>query len=277
MVALVPEILRCRQRRSHEHQWRWLMFWLHLGFVPYRDNRLNTKWQHLLVRQDGSTAHVDASRFGAPVQQRSDSDFRFSAGLACFSKFRDNSRICLLPHACIWRYGCYNQWLEKSIKTWSVLLQLNCKAYNATLGPAKRWIFKRATAKYLFGRARCGVQSNSVAINHLFTCMFEINCNIHPYDRLNLTNAPIGPIRMGHKITKAEIKQMRISFGFVQEEHSKDLSLSCHDWVEAGKPIRRKKPNKYRVQFRLSKGKAGKRVITNHIFVINFLIMFFCG
>jgi hypothetical protein len=66
---------------------------------------------------------------------------------------------------------------------------------------------KRVTAKNLFGRARCGVQSNNVAINHLFTRMFEINCYIHPNDRLNLTNAPIGPIRMDHKITKAKIKQ----------------------------------------------------------------------
>ena len=44
--------------------------------------------------------------------------------------------------------------------------------------------------------------------------MFEINCYIHPNDRLNLTNTPIGPILMGHKITKAEIKQLRISYGF---------------------------------------------------------------
>jgi hypothetical protein len=70
---------------------------------------------------------------------------------------------------------------------------------------------KRATIRYLFGGARCGVQSNNVAINHLFTRMFEINCYIHSNDRLNLTNAPIGPIRMDHKITKAEIKQLPIS------------------------------------------------------------------
>ena len=142
----------------------------------------------------------------------------------------------------------------KIYKNLKISVQHNRKSYHATLGPAKRWIDKVATAKYSFGRARCGVQSNSVTINHLFTCMFEINCNIHPNDRLNLTNAPIGPIRMDHKITKAEIKQMRISSGFIQEEHSKDLSRSCHDWVEAGKPIRRKKPKKYRVQLRLSKG-----------------------
>ena len=111
-----------------------------------------------------------------------------------------------------------------------------------------------ATAKYLFDRAGRGVQSNSVTINHLFTCMFEINCNIHPNDRLNLTNAPIRPIRMDHKITKAEIKQMRISFGFIDEKYSKDLSFFCHNWVVADKPIRRKKPKKYRVQLRLSKG-----------------------
>jgi hypothetical protein len=125
------------------------------------------------------------------------------------------------------------------------------------LGPAKRWISiiqKRAATRYLFGWARCSVQSNNVAINHLFTRMFEINCYIHPNDRLNLTNAPIGPIRMDHKITKAKIKQMRIPFGFIQEKYSKDLSRSCHDWVVAGKPIRRKKPKRYRVQLRLSKG-----------------------
>ena len=44
--------------------------------------------------------------------------------------------------------------------------------------------------------------------------MFEINCYIHSNDRLNLTNAPIGPIRMDHKITKAEIKQLPISYLF---------------------------------------------------------------
>jgi hypothetical protein len=54
---------------------------------------------------------------------------------------------------------------------------------------------------------------------------------------LNLTNAPIGPIRMDHKITKAEIKQMRISYGFFSETCSKAPLLSCHDWVVAGKPI----------------------------------------
>ena len=71
--------------------------------------------------------------------------------------------------------------------------------------------------------------------------MFEINRYIHPNDRLNLTNAPIGPIRMDHKITKAEIKQMRISWGLIHEKYSKGLLLSCHDWVVAGKSIRRKK------------------------------------
>ena len=96
---------------------------------------------------------------------------------------------------------------------------------------------KRAAAKYLLGRARCGGQSNNVAVNHLFTRMFEINCYIHSNDRLNLTNAPIGPIRMDHKITKAEIKQMRISFRFFHEKQSNELLLSCHDWVLAGKPI----------------------------------------
>jgi hypothetical protein len=80
---------------------------------------------------------------------------------------------------------------------------------------------KRVTAKNLFGRARCGVQSNNVAINHLFTRMFEINCYIHPNDRLNLTNAPIGPIRMDHKITKAKIKQLRISYGFLTKSAQK--------------------------------------------------------
>ena len=96
---------------------------------------------------------------------------------------------------------------------------------------------KRVTAKNLFGRARCGVQSNNVAINHLFTRMFEINCYIHPNDRLNLTNAPIGFIWMDHKITKAEIKQLRISYGFFHEKCSKAPTLSCHEWVAAGKPI----------------------------------------
>jgi hypothetical protein len=96
---------------------------------------------------------------------------------------------------------------------------------------------KRATIRYLFGGARCGVQSNNVAINHLFTRMFEINCYIHSNDRLNLTNAPIGPIRMDHKITKAEIKQLRISYRFFHKKRSKALMLSCHDWVAAGKPI----------------------------------------
>jgi hypothetical protein len=96
---------------------------------------------------------------------------------------------------------------------------------------------KRATIRYLFGGARCGAQSNDVAINHLFTRMFEINCYIHSNDRLNLTNAPIGPIWMGHKITKAEIKQLRISSGFFHKKRSKALLLSCHDWVAAGKPI----------------------------------------
>ena len=111
-------------------------------------------------------------------------------------------------------------------------IQLNGKSYHATLGPAKRWIYimqKRATTRYLFGRAWCGVQSNNVAINHLFTRMFEINCYIHPNDRLNLTNAPIGPIRMDHKITKAEIKQMRISYLFMNEKCSKAPLISCHD------------------------------------------------
>ena len=96
---------------------------------------------------------------------------------------------------------------------------------------------KGATNKYLFGWARCGVQGNNVAIDHLFTRMFEINCYIHPNDRLDLANAPIGPIRMDHKITKAEIKQMRISYGFFSETCSKAPLLSCHDWVVAGKPI----------------------------------------
>ena len=71
--------------------------------------------------------------------------------------------------------------------------------------------------------------------------MFEVNCYIHPNDRLNLTNTPIGPTRMDHKITKAKIKQMRISFGIVHKKYSKRLSLSCHDWVVAGKSIQRKK------------------------------------
>jgi len=93
------------------------------------------------------------------------------------------------------------------------------------------------TAKYLFGWARCDVQSNNVAIDHLFTRIFEIHCYIHPNDRLNLTNAPIGPTRMDYKITKAEIKQLRVSYRFFHEKRSKALRLSCHDWVPAGKPI----------------------------------------
>ena len=165
--------------------------------------------------------------------------------------------MCLLRRACGWRYDCYNQWLGKSIKTWAKLIQHDCTSYYATLGPAKRWISiiqKRAATRYLFCWARCSVQSNNVAINHLFTHMFEINCYIHPNDRLNLTNAPIGPIRMGHKITKAKIKQMRIPYGFFHEKYLKWLLLSCHDWVVAGKPIWRKKPKKYNAQLRLSKG-----------------------
>ena len=132
--------------------------------------------------------------------------------------------MCLLRRACIWRYDCYNQWLGKSIKTQTNLIQHNRTSYYATLGRAKRWISiiqKRAATRYLFGRAWCSVQSNNVAINHLFTRMFEINCYIHPNDRLNLTNAPIRPIRMDHKITKAKIKQMWIPFGFFHEKYSK--------------------------------------------------------
>jgi hypothetical protein len=52
--------------------------------------------------------------------------------------------------------------------------------------------------------------------------MFEINCYIHPNDRLNLTNAPIGPIRMNHKITKAEIKQKLKSCGLIHESTQKN-------------------------------------------------------
>ena len=44
--------------------------------------------------------------------------------------------------------------------------------------------------------------------------MFKINCYIHPNDRLNLTNAPIGPIWMDYKVTKAKIKQCRYPVGF---------------------------------------------------------------
>ena len=87
-------------------------------------------------------------------------------------------------------------------------------SYHATLGPAKRWIGimqKRAANRYLVGWARRSVQSDNVAINHLFARMFKVNCYIQPNDRLNLTNAPIGAIRMDHKITKAEIEQLRIS------------------------------------------------------------------
>ena len=73
---------------------------------------------------------------------------------------------------------------------------------------------KGSPACYLYSRAGCGVQSNNVTINHLFACMFKINCYIHPNDRLNLTNAPIGPIRIDHKVTKAEIKQCRYPVGF---------------------------------------------------------------
>ena len=80
---------------------------------------------------------------------------------------------------------------------------------------------KRVPAENLFVLARCGIQSNNVAINHLFTRMFEINCYIHPNDRLNLTNAPIGPIRMNHEITKAEIKQILISLGFFTKSAQK--------------------------------------------------------
>ena len=129
---------------------------------------------------------------------------------------------------------------RKIHKKLDAYVQLNGKSYYATLGPAKRWIYimqKRATTRYLFGRAWCGVQSNNVAINHLFTRMFEINCYIHPNDRLNLTNAPIGPIWMDHKITKAEIKQCGYPMGFFNEKCPKALRLSCHDWVVAGKPI----------------------------------------
>ena len=89
---------------------------------------------------------------------------------------------------------------------------------------------KGLEAGCLSGRAWRGIQNNDVAINHLFTRMFEINCYIHSNDRLNLTNAPIGPIRMDYKITKAEIKQMRISCGVFHEIGSKALRLSCHDW-----------------------------------------------
>jgi hypothetical protein len=96
---------------------------------------------------------------------------------------------------------------------------------------------KRAITKYLFGWARCGVQGNNVAIDHLFARMFEINRYIHPNDRLNLTNAPIGPIRMGHKITKAKVKQLQISYVFFHEKRSKAPMFLCHDWVVAGKPI----------------------------------------
>ena len=87
---------------------------------------------------------------------------------------------------------------------------------------------KRATTRYLFGRAWCGVQSNNVAINHLFTRMFEINCYIHPNDRLNLTIAPIGPIWMDHKVAKAEIKQCGFPMGFLTknaEKHSFFLAM----------------------------------------------------
>jgi hypothetical protein len=94
-----------------------------------------------------------------------------------------------------------------------------------------------ATAKYLFGWSRRGVQSNNVTINHLFARMFEINCYIHPNDRLNLTNAPIGPIWMDNKITKAEIKQLRISHRLFNEKYSKISLFHCHDLVVAGKSI----------------------------------------
>ena len=80
---------------------------------------------------------------------------------------------------------------------------------------------KKASASYLFGWAWCGVQINNVTINHLFTRMFEINCYIHPNDRLNLTNAPIGPVWMDHKITEAEVKQMQLPYGFSNEKQSK--------------------------------------------------------
>jgi hypothetical protein len=42
---------------------------------------------------------------------------------------------------------------------------------------------------------------------------------------------------MDHKITKAEIKQLRISYEFFHEKRSKATMFSCHDWVVAGKPI----------------------------------------
>jgi hypothetical protein len=80
---------------------------------------------------------------------------------------------------------------------------------------------KRATTRYLVGRAWCSVQSNNVAINHLFTRMFEINCYIHPNDRLNLTIAPIGPIWMDHKVAKAEIKQCGFPMGFLTKNAQK--------------------------------------------------------
>jgi len=58
---------------------------------------------------------------------------------------------------------------------------------------------------------------------------------------LNLTNAPIGPIRMDYKITKAEIKQKLKSCGLIHEKYSKELSLFCDDKLVAGKPIQRNK------------------------------------
>jgi hypothetical protein len=54
---------------------------------------------------------------------------------------------------------------------------------------------------------------------------------------LNLTNAPIGPIWMDNKITKAEIKQLRISHRLFNEKYSKISLFHCHDLVVAGKSI----------------------------------------
>ena len=166
--------------------------------------------------------------------------------------------MCLLRCACAWRYDCYNQWLGKSIKTWPNIIQHNRTSCYATLGPAKRWISiiqKRAATRYLFGRAWCSVKSNNVAINHLFTRMFEINRYIHPNDRLNLTNAPIGPIRMDHKITKAEIKQVDTLWVFSQKSTQNNYCFPAMIRWSLASPFDAKNPRNITLNCGYQKGK----------------------
>ena len=114
---------------------------------------------------------------------------------------------------------------------------------------------KRAPACYLFGRAGRGIQSNNFTINHLFTRMFEINCYIHPNDRLNLTNAPIGPIRMDHKITKAKIKQIRIPDGFFTKSTENNYYLSATIGWSLASPFGAKNPRNITLNCGYQKGK----------------------